>query len=423
MSISIESHPTKDGGWYLTLNGSPLSTRYSPKKEAQRILEPFLKDRQELVILLGAGNPALVRQCQKELAFSALVIIDEHRQIFQTLLAPPFSYRFDRTTLIAGPQWRGELKTFFASFKSKSLRLLVNRRQWELNPSFYDAVRQEIIDLHDKKSINIATLSRFEKLWLKNITKNTEVIISAYGVKQLSNAFLQRPALIIGAGPSLAAQLELIKAWREKVVLIAVDTVYKALLRNDIHPHFVVIVDPQKINSKYVEGIDKEHLERSYFVAEPAVCPKSIRDKTGRLFLFNTIFPYFKCICQYFGDKGNIDMGGSVATTAFDLAISLGFSKVALVGLDLSYSQDRYHLPGTMYEEQWFSALGRLKSFEMFSYKLFDYPSLTPAADSRDRGFMWTPNSLCLFAGLKTRWPRAPSSGTFLSTAPKGAIP
>ena len=69
-------------------------------------------------------------------------------------------------------------------------------------------------------------------------------------------------------------------------------------------------------------------------------------------------------------------MGGSVATTAFELAIYLGFSQIAFVGLDMCYTNDAYHVPGTMYEEHWFSTTKREKTFEMMTFKLLNYADL-----------------------------------------------
>ncbi len=385
MSVEIKMLPAANAEHYLTLNGLPLSTKYFPSKEASRILAPFLKEKQGVVILLGAGHLSLVKQCQEDLQYSFLFILDEHVEVIKAI--SPFVSKKNASNVfyIAGDEIKSFLKKFFSEKNSSGVRIIINRSQWKISTKFYQEIQKEIIELYDKKSINVATLSRFEKIWLRNITKNTEAIISAYGVNHLKDAFLDLPAVIIGAGPSLAPQLELIKSNQKNMVLIAVDTVYQTLLNHCIYPHFVVTVDPQKINSRYLEGIKKKDLDKSYFIAEPSVCPKSIRDKLGKLFLFNTIFPYFKFICQYFGEKGNVDMGGSVATTAFDLAIQLGFSKVALIGLDLSFSDDACHVPGTMYEEHWFSTINRLKSFEMLTYKLLNYPSLFPSKDMKGK--------------------------------------
>ena len=135
-AFKVESSPA--GEHYLTLDGTPLSSRYSPAREAARLLAPLLKEKHGLIVLLGAGHPALIKQCQNELEYSALLIIEEHPQILALLQAPPFSFNWSNlTTLVTGREWQRELKNFFSHLKTKNIRILVNRSQWKLNPEFY----------------------------------------------------------------------------------------------------------------------------------------------------------------------------------------------------------------------------------------------------------------------------------------------
>ena len=71
-------------------------------------------------------------------------------------------------------------------------------------------------------------------------------------------------------------------------------------------------------------------------------------------------------------------MGGSVATTAMAFAMKIQFKATVLVGLDLSFSDDNYHVPGTMYEEYWFSRINRTNPFDTMIYKLLDTQSHIP---------------------------------------------
>ena len=258
---------------------------------------------------------------------------------------------------------------------SRKITFWYNQVQFQLEPEPFKKIRAEITQVHTwRKAINAATLSRFESLWLRNITQNTRAIIRSEGVQKLFSSGKDLPAVIIGAGPSLAINLEVLKKNKDRAILIAVDTVYKTLIQHAIHPDFVVIVDPQKVNSKYVENVHPR--EETFFIAEPAVCAKAIRDKGAQLFMFDTIFPYYQYLCKYLGYKGEIELGGSVATTALDFSRKLEFKQIALCGMDLSYRKDSYHVPGTMYEEQWFSQVKRFHNLERMTYDLMDYEKL-----------------------------------------------
>lgn len=64
------------------------------------------------------------------------------------------------------------------------------------------------------------------------------------------------------------------------------------------------------------------------------------------------------------GPIGDIQSGGSVATTAFDLLRNLGCKPIFLVGQDLAYSGREIHSTGTHHNEKWLTLIGRTQSLE-----------------------------------------------------------
>ena len=68
-----------------------------------------------------------------------------------------------------------------------------------------------------------------------------------------------------------------------------------------------------------------------------------------------------------------------MVTTAYEAAKSLGFDHITFTGLDLCYTDNAYHVHGSMYEEDWFSAVERFQPFETRVFKLLDYTSLRQA--------------------------------------------
>ena len=84
-------HSSKDGEYYLTNKGVLLSSKYSPKKEAYRVIEPFLNQDQDLVVLLGAGNASLIKEIQQKLNYNYFLIIENNQEIIDILNHPPIS--------------------------------------------------------------------------------------------------------------------------------------------------------------------------------------------------------------------------------------------------------------------------------------------------------------------------------------------
>jgi hypothetical protein len=67
---------------------------------------------------------------------------------------------------------------------------------------------------------------------------------------------------------------------------------------------------------------------------------------------------------EYLGEIGDIQSGGSVATTAFDALRYLGCEHVYFVGQDLAYTGREIHSTGTHHNEKWLSLVSRKQSLE-----------------------------------------------------------
>ncbi len=357
-----------------------LSSKYDPKQEAERIFEDQEKEGVHLVFLFGSGNLSLIRKISSEFREIPFALV-EKAEIAEITLKELTQAEKERVILLSEGNFLQDLESLFISFPAARVKFFYNRSSLRLFNDYYEKARAEIVRLHDKKSINRNTLGRFEHLWLRNIMRNTASIIKAGKVSDLIGVGKNKKAILVAAGPSLAKDLPLVKEYQDQVMIVAVDTTYKTLLRHGIRPDIVVVVDPQKVNSRYVENMPQDVSENTIIVAEPAVTPHALKASRDQLFMFDTIFPFYALLTSFFGKKGELDMGGSVATTGFDLCLKMQFDKVMILGLDLSFSKDSYHVPGTLYEEFWFSSIRRFQTLEMLNHKLLDYDNLQKVQD------------------------------------------
>ena len=66
--------------------------------------------------------------------------------------------------------------------------------------------------------------------------------------------------------------------------------------------------------------------------------------------LISSLFPLGKYFESLVGEKGQLGAGGSVATTAWDLARFIGCKPIIMAGLDLGFPQNQTHCPETFFE-------------------------------------------------------------------------
>ena len=217
---------------------------------------------------------------------------------------------------------------------------------------YFDTI-QAIVNRNKRKNeINAATLKKFGKLWCKNSIKNIEKMrelgcISSFfsNTSSLTNI----PFFIVGAGPSLATTLPYIKEIKKRCIIICVETALHSLLRQEVEPDFIIITDPQWWAYKHIAGLKAPN---SYLVTEISTYPTVFRFKCKNILLCNSQFP----IGQYFQSKLNIDLGdlgtgGSVASSAWNLAHLWGAKEIFTTGLDFAFPENKTHIKGSDAEE------------------------------------------------------------------------
>ncbi len=348
-----------------------LHSAYNPIGENQKLAEDIFKDAEvNMVFLIGLGAGYLHNAIRKISHDISIAIIEPDYDMFFTLLHsfPLDSIIKDRNTIFfIGNNQLNDIEAYIAMSATKKVKIVSNR---VYSTMFYDTAlmyHQNIFEIIDKKAININTMAKFEKLWAYNISGNTSAIAFNYGVNKFLDMFKNKPAIVVSAGPSLQKNIEQIKSLENKCVIIAVDTVLKSLQYHNIKPHFITTIDPQKKNAKYFRGIDTSN---SILIAESSIDREVVENHKGGLYFNDSIFPLAQLFMKYLGERGELTVGGSVSTGAFDLAIRLGCSPIIMLGLDLSFPDHQTHIRGSYHEEDFFTQISRLDTYDSRIYKI-----------------------------------------------------
>ena len=258
-----------------------------------------------------------------------------------------------------------------------------------------------------RRDININTLNRFGRLWVRNLARNMSSFLEHPGVGSLAGLFKGIPALVVAGGPSLDAIIGLLPEISLRAVVIAVNTVVKPCLETGVEPDFTVVVDPQYWASRY---LDWTASTRGALVVEPSASPRVFRRPHASYFLCSSLFPLGETLEAAVGEKGKLGAGGSVATSAWDLARLLGANPVYTAGLDLGFPGMRTHCRGVYAEDLWFCGSSRLAPLEGSSFRylhdigLFAVPSASGGRTPTDRRMLlykwWFENQLMIRADV-----------------------
>ena len=150
-----------------------------------------------------------------------------------------------------------------------------------------------------------------------------------WSLKELLCGF---PCIIVAAGPSLSKNLVLLKESQQLFVIIAVDTIFQVLLRHGIEPDFILVIDPQHKSKRYFENIPPN---RSILVFDSMVCHQILRNYSGKKVGIASNMHFSLWLEKVSCFKGGLNVGGSVSTVAYSLALKLGCDPIIFIGARL----------------------------------------------------------------------------------------
>jgi hypothetical protein len=195
-------------------------------------------------------------------------------------------------------------------------------------------------DRHTQE-VKSATILRFNDLWKQNFHSNLGAIQRNPGVSSLKNKFRNLPGIVVGAGPSLDKNIQLLGQAKDKAVIIASDAALKPLMEHGIIPTFVACLDPQEDIAKFFKGVPTQAMT---LIAPSIIHPKVLDLWEGGVVFFNKFAPDIPTLTEIqkrVPQIGHLTPGGTVLSIAYDLAFQMGTSPILFVGQDLSYPRKK----------------------------------------------------------------------------------
>ncbi|MEM5947687.1 6-hydroxymethylpterin diphosphokinase MptE-like protein [Spirochaetia bacterium 38H-sp] len=122
-----------------------------------------------------------------------------------------------------------------------------------LNRERYDKLLSHILSEIERFWRNKLTLIRLGHRYVRNIFSNIGLSEPVYTLPYTKN-----PVIVAAAGPSLEKSMLFIKKYRTKVFLTAVDTAAPVLIKHDIVPDLIIILESQIVNSFDFVGVPRD---------------------------------------------------------------------------------------------------------------------------------------------------------------------
>lgn len=325
----------------------------------QSILEKT--PRYPFICIYGIGNALLIKNLAKH--YKHLFVFESEIELFILALSMiDLSEELKICKIVLFDCAAEDLEFQIAMiFDQQSILEYLSLYEMFFNASYYlRFYEKQIVFLNEVclKTIGVAIrnadISCFLPLlvygqFLQNIPSMLESIPFQRILSERKNKFDN--AIVVSAGPSLAKQLPLLKAYQDKAVIFCADGALSMLEKEGIVPDYVTNLDCRDLAMKFFQN--KENLKQSIIALECATHPnvvRSLKAENCMIVLRN------KALYQRFNlnDFGYIDTGTHVSHFSYTLALALGFKNIIMIGQDLAFDEEgNSHSKGFSYGEKY----------------------------------------------------------------------
>jgi len=368
-----------------------LHSTVDPEREAQRLAATLSEGWAEpgFVVFLGLGAAyAAEAALSSGNAAHALVLDFDIDGIAELLGSREYAALGDpRFTLLADPDAGLIQKTILELYNPclcGGIRTLPLRARVERDKEKFALAGEAVQRAIEKVSADYSVQAHLGMRWFSNIIRNLGTAQSQNSIApQIVNAAISTAA-ICAAGPSLDAQIPLLRERRETVFVIAADTSLPALLAGGVKPDAVVSIDCQHISYYHFVGADCADIPLFLDIASPPLLSGFSR----RLFFFCGGHPLAAYASQKWRRLPHLDTsGGNVTYACLSLAEKLGARRITVYGADFSYPLGRTYARGTYIYPFFERRQNRFSPLEAgLSSFLYRSPFLPPESEESGAG-------------------------------------
>jgi hypothetical protein len=388
---------TKNDSFTVTQNGTRLHSAYNPQKEAETIIQNTDFSESETCVFLGTGLGYTCIECAKKHPEKTLIIFEpDPYHFFSSLIFTDWTDVFKCKNLILAISCTPEQGiTLINQYEILKTNFFHVKAQTNHAEKYFETLETLIKRNINKEKINIATLEKFGKLWVKNTCKNLKKSFFSQGITEYKNCAKNIPFLILAAGPSLQDILPHLKEIKNKAIIVCVDTALRFCIKYNVEPDFIVLTDPQYWAYKHIDGIKSPS---SILITESAVYPSVFRFLCKKIICCKSNFPLEHYFDSFRSEKGTLVAGGSVASTAWNFAQYAGASEIYVAGLDLAFVNKQTHIKGSTFEQATHTTSKRIATAETSNMPILfsgnacyekNYKQENVLTDQRMKMFAW----------------------------------
>ncbi len=331
-----------------------LHSSYDPEQEADDWLGAVELSPYTLYIVLGVGLGYHIRSLLENLPEGCRIVAVEPYEeytflgIIKTVLPATGWLGDDRLKILHGTIMR-DISTGLASMMlndTKIHRVVVcpHFPSMQVFPEHYAELQSDLLEeLQAKFLINLGVGLNNNVFFFNNAWRNLPHVFSRPGITGLKNVFLNRPVIVVSAGPSLNKNIHILKQCLDQAVIIACGSALGALHKAGIVPHILASVDP--FPETYL-GLKDFLSEKTILLASNDTSNELIAKYPGPKMFVEISGNMLSELRELFPATAYLRRNVSVTTTVLDFAIYISANPIIIIGQDCAIYDDVTHADG-----------------------------------------------------------------------------
>lgn len=331
-----------------------IHSRINPRESAKFISDYTFREPCDIVFLFGLGLGYELREMKKINPKKVYFVVEPDFEIFRcNLMVNDIQPVMKEINLFVGNnenQIIHALNYIIDKYKSIKIQFVVLPPYKVLYKELWDKIENQLRKLLNGYLVAINTNNSQQKKWVRNYVMNLDYISNTYPLEKLRKSFKDKPAIIVGAGPSLEENIETLKLVQNKAVIAAVGSGAGILESNGIRAHIIGAMDGSKAEEKIFNGL-KYNADSMLFYSSQVYynVPKLIN---GPKFLMNQVemdeYLHKKLNWKYIARYS----GPSIANVITHNLSELGCNPIIILGQDMCYSKNKLYAEGAKHKKE-----------------------------------------------------------------------
>ena len=320
-----------------------IHSAYDPQREASLFIQPALKANPDLLLIFGLGLgyhlECLVQKAKRIRA----IVFEPSQQIHQLFLQKgrlsqePRDWLWVTTRLEEFNEAFSQLYVYHPG--DISLGLLILPAYAKLFPEELASFQENLNRMVTRKASNADTIVQKKRLWFDNFLENIPHLLESPDITSLSGLFQNIPCFLVGAGPSLSKNVELLKKENDRALIFSANAAFNRLNQEGVQPQITGVLEGSDV-SHHLRGM--KGISQTYLAVEACSNPRHFQLESKGRFVFHSQ----KWSAELLGKSVFVPNGGHVGSAGFTMAVLLGCNPLLLVGQDLSFEGDKVHAEG-----------------------------------------------------------------------------